>query len=783
MMGAQHHNPAHNLPISLTSFIGREREKADIARFLTMHTRLVTITGVGGCGKTRLALETAWKLADVSEPLNLIYPDGIWFVDLAPLTNPALIPQKIAFSLKLRESPGRAPSEIVLGALRTRKALLILDNCEHLVEACAQLVETLLRACPNIAILVTSRSPLNLMGETIYPLPPMDILNPDDQLPLTNLVRSESVHLFIDRARAMQPNFELTEENARAVIQICQRLDGIPLAIELVAIRIKTLAPEQILRRLGDVFSLLRSSSPATLPRHQSLQAVFDWSYALLNRKEQLLFHRLSCFAGGWTLGAAEVVTVDKYLPSGDVLNLHERLLDQSLITRMDTGQDERARYRLLEPVRQYALEFMAESDESKSLRARHLDYFTNLAENAWKGFLSPEYPSWFQRIAADIDNIRTALDWSMNGGRIELGLRTAVALFQFWTYSAGLLSESIEIYRELLVRTKVTDFPLEYSRALAFLSLSYLRQSDHQQAITVANEALVMADELPDTRVKAYALAGLGHAHGIQGNFAEGQAYLELSLALFQTAKDIPGQGWTLSRLGVVALYAEEYEKAGFWLADMAHLMQASGNELYLGYALRHWGFALLYQGDIVGALEKFRKNLSLSVGFPGENCAPLASFAAVAIKGRQYERAARLLGAVEAMVDQYNAILLPYDLDEYNRNSNALDLYLEESTLEAAWSAGRGLTTDQAVTEALELSEDLKISLRSLQTYPAGLTQREVEVLRLVAQGLTNQKIADRLVISPRTVHAHLRSIFDKLEVTTRMAAARQAERLKLV
>lgn len=563
-MCAQRYNPANNLPISLTSFIGREREMADIVRFLTMHARLVTITGVGGCGKTRLALETAWKLAEAGELSTPIFPDGIWFVELAPLTNPALIPQKIAFSLKLRESAGQAPSDILLRALRARTVLLILDNCEHLVETCAQLVGKLLQACPNIAILVTSRSPLNLMGETIYPLPPLDILNPDARLPVTNLVQSESVRLFIDRARAMQPHFELTEKNARAVIQICQRLDGIPLAIELVAVRIKTLAPEQILRRLGDVFSLLRSISPATLPRHQSLQAAFDWSYDLLTRKEQTLFRRLQVFAGGWTLGAAEAVTVDEHLLASDVLNLHERLLDQSLISRMDEGQDERARYRLLEPVRQYALEFMAKSDESKSIRDRHLEYFTNLAENAWKGFLTPEYGSWYQRIAADIDNIRTALDWSMNGGRVELGLRMATALFHFWTYSAGLLSESVEIYLELLARTKGTEFSLESARALAFLSLSYLRQGDHQQAITAANKALAIAEDLPDSRIKAYALAGLGQSYGIRGDYAKGQAYLEQSLTLFQAAKYIPGQGWTLSRLGVVALYAEEYERAG---------------------------------------------------------------------------------------------------------------------------------------------------------------------------------------------------------------------------
>lgn len=391
----------NNLPFQLTRFIGREQAIADIRHLVvgealpnpvTTQTlrsergeraRLVTLTGVGGCGKTRLALEVAYKLSDDEDTATLLFSDGIWFTALGAISNPALVPQVMAALLKLPQTSNLTPTETLIQALRLKKVLLILDNCEHLLTACAQLSETLLQACPDITILATSRAALKVSGEVIFPVPPLATLNPDQPWFITDLVQCESIRLFIDRARAVQPHFALTAGQGRAVTQICQCLDGIPLAIELAAARVKTLTPQQIADRLGDMFHLLRSTSPTAFPRHQNLHLAFDWSHNLLAETEQVLFRRLSVFTDGWTLEAAEQVAGDEPLTTQGLLDLHEGLLQQSLITRMDDGHGERARYRMLEPVRQYAMGKLQAAGETAACRKRHLAWCVALAEEA----------------------------------------------------------------------------------------------------------------------------------------------------------------------------------------------------------------------------------------------------------------------------------------------------------------------------------------------------------------------------------------------------------------
>lgn len=787
-----------SLPRPLSRFIGREPEIAAIQRVLAGDSawmsgygqdreapsrRLVTITGVGGSGKTRLAIEAARRLQDRNGSSGQLFPDGIWFISLASLSDPQLIEQEVASTLSLRVSPGSTLIEMLLQALREMRTLLIIDNCEHLGPACARLIDTLLQSCPHIAVLATSRAALNLMGESILPVPPLETLNPENTLTLTELARCEAVRLFIDRAIAVQPQFRLAETNAQAVLQICRRLDGIPLAIELAAVRVRTFTAQEIAGRLDQLFHLLHSLSPAAIDRHQNLRVAFDWSYALLGEAEKVMFRRLAVFAGGWTLEAAEQVVCDEHIPPDMAIDLHERLLNQSLIERADHPYSRQARYRMLAPVWQYAQEKLEEEEDLHALRDRHLAYFAILAYQTKEGLLTSNYPEWVDQILADIDNVRAALKWSLGEGDIEPGFKIAISLFQFWQ-EAGFVAESIQIYKALLDSPKSAGLELLRIRgmALALLSLSHLRLADHENAIQAADKALAIGAILHDPEIEAYARVGLGHAYGLEAKYPEALVCLEKSLALFQELDHIVGQCWALSRLGTVALYMGEFEKAESWLEEMANQTYKAGYTNYLGYALRYGGYALLYQGNVQGALQKFQEEQTNHLNPMMFYAFNLVAYAAAAIATGQIVRAARLSGAAQHQVEIHHSVLLPYDLERHQGNLAVLREWLGETVYRQAMDAGRMLSQEQIADEISTIRVSTAPSTKIPKLYPAGLTEREVEVLRLMVLGMSNLEIAERLVISRRTVHAHVRSIFNKLDVSTRTAAAYEATRLKL-
>jgi non-specific serine/threonine protein kinase len=791
---------SNNLPLQLTSFIGREREVAGIKRLLigadstaanhnlssgrvAAGARLVTLTGTGGTGKTRLALEITRELQNHQVASEPIFPDGTCFIPLAALTSSGSVAQAMMTALDLREVPGQPLTDTLVDRLSVKKMLLLVDNCEHLILPCVQLFEALLQACPSVTILATSRAALNSMGEVVYPVPPMEIVNPNEQFPLTNLVQCESVRLFNDRAISVHPHFLITDQNVRAVTQICQLLDGIPLAIELAANRVKTLTPQQIASRLGEMLQLLHTASPTTLPRHRNLHAAFDWSHALLTEPERTVFRRLAVFAGSWTLEAAEGVIADTIISRNEIVDLHERLLDQSLIGRADVGEHEHARYRMLVPVQQYALEKLEESGEDKQIRDQHLAYFVTLAESASQGILTAEYSLWMGRMNADINNMRSAFAWSLGDGDIEPGFQMAVALFHYWL-EASINQEGIDIFQNLLHNPKATGSHLMPARAkaFAFLSLSHLRGGDHERAIETANAALVLEADVNDPEIKAFALAGLGHAYGLQKRFDEAFSLLNESLDLFRTLKHIRGQGWTLSRLGTVALHSGDYAKAEAWFSEQANLMRAAGNPMYWDYGLKYGAFALLQQGKIQAALEKL---LQLDIfGKPAElNNGSLMAVAAAAVQMGQLERAVKIIGYAATKLEAVHRTLLPYEHAQCKRNVNTLRAALGEQAFQAGWEEGEKFTSEQVVQEAWAVCTPQAATMEKPSSDGISLTEREIEVLRLVAQGLSNQEIANRLVISRRTVHAHLRSIYDKLDVTTRTAAAHEGLRLKLL
>jgi len=426
----------HNLPAARTSFVGRQREIVEIKRELTM-TRLLSLIGVGGSGKTRLALEVAKDLVGA-------YPDGVWLVELASLSEGDLVPQAVAKAVGVLERPGQPLADTLAEYLRATSVLLVVDNCEHLADSAADLLDTLLDSCPRLRVLATSRAALGLAGEVVWRVPSLSV--PDtDRLPAPGeMTRYEAVRLFAERARLKLPAFQLASEDAPAVAEVCSKLEGIPLAIELATARMGTLSVRQISERLQDPLSLLSVGGRTAVSRQQTLRGTLDWSYELLSEFERALFGRLSVFAGGWTLEATEAVGTGEGIEEADVLDVLSGLVDKSLVVAEAT-EGSGVRYRMLEPIRQYAQEKLEESGEAEEVRRRHASFFLTLAEEAEPRLRGPEDMEWLERLEAEHDNLRAALSWALERGEAEPGIRLAGALWRFWEargyYGEGLAS------------------------------------------------------------------------------------------------------------------------------------------------------------------------------------------------------------------------------------------------------------------------------------------------------------------------------------------------------
>jgi len=419
--------PALAATVPLSSFVGRERELQELKRLLSS-TRLLTLTGPGGVGKTRLALEVARNLRS-----GEVFADGVWLAGLAPLADAALLPQTTAAALGIREEPGRAVLETLQESLRARRLLLVLDNCEHLVGACAELADALLHACPLLTILATSREALNIAGETVWPVPPLSVPAQAETWSPDGLLRLEAVRLFVERARTAVPRFALSDANAAAVAEICTRLDGLPLAIELAAARIRLLGPDQIAARLGDRFRLLSRGARTAIPRHQTIGALVDWSYELLPEDEQTLFCRVGVFAGDWSLEAAEAVGGGGGIEPSAVLDLLGRLVDKSLVEAQLPNPRGMVRYRLLETLREYALERLTAETTLAAARHRHARYFLELVERADARLWAGDDAGAVSRIEPEYDNVRAALRHFLATGEAECAARLAGALGTFW--------------------------------------------------------------------------------------------------------------------------------------------------------------------------------------------------------------------------------------------------------------------------------------------------------------------------------------------------------------
>jgi predicted ATPase/class 3 adenylate cyclase len=596
----------NNLPVQLTSFVGREPELAEVGRLLAA-TRLLTLTGTGGTGKTRLALQAAAGELDA-------FPDGVWVAELAPLADPALVPQAVAAAAGLVVEPGRSAVATLCDAWRARRVLLILDNCEHVLAACAELADALLRACPRLTVLATSRESLGIGGETSWRVPSLTLPAAGGVPTVAALTQYEAVRLFIERAKAALPSFTVTDRNAPAVAQVCARLDGIPLALELAAARIRTLTPEQLLARLEDRFRLLTGGSRTALERHQTLQALVEWSHDLLAASERALFARLAVFAGGWTLEAAEAVGADDTLGRFDVDDVLSRLVDKSLALADDLPDASR-RYRLLETVRQFGHQKLLASGEADATRARHLAHFLELAETAEPRLATREAPAWIDRLEAEHDNLRAALEWSLAAGSppeaAHRGLRLVGALAYFW-FLRYQRREGRAWLERALARTGATPTRARATALWGAGALYVDADVDLRLALRYLEESASFFREHGEPARAAYALAMMGwHLRSLREDDAATARWND-ALALARAADDPRGMALPLIHMAYSVGEPRDPETRQRLLDEALPLAERSGDPLLLAMAYRVAGDLALQRGDLPAARAAFGADLA---------------------------------------------------------------------------------------------------------------------------------------------------------------------------
>jgi predicted ATPase len=688
----------HNLPIPVTSFIGREQEIAELGRRLT-DARLLTLTGIGGCGKTRLAVEVARAVLER-------YPDGVWLIELGPVADPALVPHLVATAVGVRERTDQSVTSALTTTLRNRHLLLVLDNCEHLLEACARLVDELVRSCPHLQVLATSREALGLTGEIAWRVPSLSVPNAQHALALAELSANPSVRLFVERATASQPRFALTERNASAAAQICRRLDGIPLALELAAARVQALTAEQLAARLDQRFRLLTGGSRAALPRQQTLRATLDWSYDLLTEPERLLFNRLAVFAGGWSLEAAEVVCADEAIAQGDVLDLLARLVSKSLVLA-DEGGDGAERYRLPETVRQYGRERLLAAGEAEAVHQRHANYFLVFGEP-----LEPELvlsgrvmfvrSELLDQLEREQDNLRAALLWWIESQDAERAIKQAVALYPIWFYR-GFLTEGLAWLKEVLALPSALGSPAIRRRGLPLLANLARRHGEYVVALE-AFEELLAAQPAGDRLGEAYTLIWLANVHYLRAEYTAGWARLEASRAAASELPDQHFEGHWCFVGGQLALHEGRYELARTLLTEALAALHLQGRVLPSAYCLMNLGTVEREEGRYDAARAQLSQGLEIAREFGDRTLLAhyLEGFSGLASARGQHERAVRLGGAAAALREATGAPLSPAWQRIVERWLAISRQTLGEEAAAAAWRAGQTLPTERALDEA---------------------------------------------------------------------------------
>ena len=853
----------NNLPIQPTAFIGREKEVAAVAaRLCREEVRLVTLTGPGGTGKTRLGLQV---VAEVSDR----FADGVFFVDLAPLSDPELVISAIAQVLAIKEIGGQPLLELLKASLREKRLLLLLDNFEQVVLAAPPLAE-LLAACTHLKMLATSRMALHVRTEHEFEVPPLTL--PDlKRLPdLAALSQYEAVALFIQRARAVKPDFQVTNANAPAVAVMCVRLDGLPLAIELAAARSKLFPPQALLARLSQRLAVLTGGARDAPARQQTLRDTIAWSYQLLDEQEQRLFRRLSAFVGSCALEAVEAVCTTLGEATGQVIDGVASLIDKSLL-RQTEQEGEEPRIVMLETIREYGVEMLTAAAEMETVRLAHAMYYLTLAEEAEPGLRGAQQLAWVERLEQEHDNLRAALAWSVEPGqdeqvglRRETGLLLGAALRPFWVAHAH-FREGQTILQRILEASPYVAAGVRAKALVAAADLAILLR-DGQVGEALAEEALLLSQNVGDRFTIAFSHYVLGWFATERGEYARARALLEEALARFRGIDNQDRLGWTLNALGNLANAQGEYVQAHARYKEALALFRQMGYPEGIGVMLTQLAATLLYDlgdvraaqsmideacqllerlgetwsmfsalrlsaeielnlGNSARAREQAKEALALieELGQQAGVARTLSLLARIETHQGNYQEArhlaeeslkyvdvqedvpsylealaevvtaqgegtwaARLWGAAEFLREESHSPLAPLHRVGYERAVVATRHQLGEQPFEAAWAEGRTMTLEQvlgAVGRATAATTPSAVRPATSPTYPSGLTAREVEVLRLVAQGLTDAQVAERLVISPRTVNTHLISIYHKLGVDSRTAATRVAIEQRLV
>lgn len=819
-----------NLPAPLTSFIGRQRELDEVETLLS-ENRLVTISGPGGSGKTRLSIQLAHAHRED-------YQDGIWLVELAPISAGELVAQAVAASLNIREKPGQSISAVLVSELRPLDLLLLLDNCEHLIEECARLAADLLQACPDLKLLTTSREPLGVPGEVVWSLPPMSLPDPRpwrgpeaQSQSLAPLEQSEAVQLFVARAQEAWPTFELQAENAGWVAEVCRRLDGIPLAIELAAARMRAFTPRQIAERLDDRFQLLTSTKRTLPARHRALEATMDWSYQLLGQREQLMLQRLSVFVGGWTLPAAEAVCSSGDINTGQVADLFSSLVDRSLVTAEPSG--DRLRYRLLESIREYARQRLIEDGDPEPVRDQHLRYFAEWAETANAGLTGPDQEIWLQRFKTDHDNLRSALDWSLTSDtRLECGLRLGAACGFYWRLH-GFLTEGRERLAALLDRSDPQNLSLARGWSLLWAAnLAYL-QTDAPAVKSLAGQALEVCRQLgPDGRSGvARALDLLGEIATEIGDYHAAPPRFQEALQIYRDLGERRGEADMLLQLGWAAMRIGDYDQADKLLNESLPIFEELGESSLVALALGGLGELSIRQGNLERALELLERSLALrralgdrwgiagalgSLGWEamlardfdrmrdlletsleirmeiGDQggiawCLEKLAFAAfresnslpASYRRPALERSVKILAGAAAMRAPINSSIDEADQSDHEEALRGLTKALGDTAFGASWSAGESLSMVDLVNLALtpvaqSIDPELLSDAQAAKIKYGGLTPREREAAVLIAHGRSNREVAQKMVVREKTVETYVTRILNKLGFESRVQIA---------